>query len=265
VGVEGGGLEVAMPERDRNGADVGAGFEEVGGEAVAEGVGGDVLVEAGGPGGAGAEAADGGIGEGPDGDVAGEEPIGRAFGLPVEAEQVEEAWGEHDVAVLAALALAGADDHAFAVDDIDAEGGDLGDAEAVGIGGHEHGAVLDRSDGGEDARDLVLAEDDEEILGDLGAADAGHDALALEGDLVEEAEGGDGLVVIAPGDVAFLDEVEQIGANVIGAEGLGGALEVLGECGDSLGVDLDGLGGEVAEVHVLDHAEAKRCHDVLPC
>ena len=48
VGVDGGGLEVAVPEQDLDGADVGAGFEEVGGEAVAEGVDGDVLAQAGG-------------------------------------------------------------------------------------------------------------------------------------------------------------------------------------------------------------------------
>jgi hypothetical protein len=83
VGVEGGGLEIAVAEEDLNGADVGAGFEEVGGEAVAEGMGGDVLVEAGGLGGAGADATDGLLDEGPAGDVAGEEPIGRSFGLPV--------------------------------------------------------------------------------------------------------------------------------------------------------------------------------------
>jgi hypothetical protein len=78
----------------------------------------------------------------------------------------------------------------------------------------------------------------------------------LEGDLVEESECGDGLVVVAPGDVAFLDEVEEVGADLVGTEGLGRAFEVLGECGDALGVDLDGLGGEVAEAHVFDHAEA---------
>jgi hypothetical protein len=207
-------------------------------------------------GGAGADAADGLLDKGPAGDVAGEEPIGRSFGLPIEAEQVEEAGREHDVAVLAALALLDVDDHTFAVDVIDAERGDLGDAEAGGVGGHEQGTMLDRSDGGEDAGDLILAEDDGELLGDLGATDAGHDALTLEGDLVEEAEGGDGLVVVAPGDVAFLDEVEEVGSDLVGPEGVGRTLEVFGEGGNALGVDLDGLGCEIPKSHVVDHAAA---------
>ena len=42
-----------------------------------------------------------------------------------------------------------------------------------------------------------------------------QDPRAFEGDLVEELERGDGLVVDGPGDVLLLDEVEEIGADVI--------------------------------------------------
>ena len=38
---------------------------------------------------------------------------------------------------------------------------------------------------------------------------------------------------------------------------------MLGEGGDALDVDLDGAGREVAELHVLDHSLAQRCHGVL--
>ena len=34
VGIDGGGLEVPVPEEDLDGADVGAGLEQMGGEAV---------------------------------------------------------------------------------------------------------------------------------------------------------------------------------------------------------------------------------------
>ena len=43
VGVDHGGRHVAVPEQLLDGADVVAGFEEVGGEAVAQGVAGDPL------------------------------------------------------------------------------------------------------------------------------------------------------------------------------------------------------------------------------
>ena len=47
VQVDRGVLQVAMAEQQLNGAQIGAGFEQVSGEAVAQGVGVDVLAEAG--------------------------------------------------------------------------------------------------------------------------------------------------------------------------------------------------------------------------
>ena len=50
---------------------------------------------------------------------------------------------EHDVAVLAALALVDADHHAPAVDRVDREVDGLGNAQAGGIAGGQDGVVLD--------------------------------------------------------------------------------------------------------------------------
>src|SRR4051812_27783344 len=59
--------------------------------------------------------------------IAREEELGRASRSPVLAEDREQAWREHDVAVLLSLGLADADDHPPAVDVVDAQGHDLGD------------------------------------------------------------------------------------------------------------------------------------------
>jgi hypothetical protein len=67
--------------------------------------------------------------------------------------------------------------------------------------------VLEADDGGEEAGGLLEAEDDGEPLGLPGASDALQDPRAFEGDLVEELECGDGLVVDGPGGVLLLDEV----------------------------------------------------------
>ena len=158
-----------MPEQDLDGADVGAGLEQVGGEAVPQGVDGDVLAQPGGAGGLDADPVHRAGGDGAARDVAGEEPVGRAGGLPVVAEQGQQPRREHHVAVPAALALADAEDHALAVDVLDAQGDDLGDPQAGGVGGHEDGAVLEADDGGEEAGHLLEAEDDGEPLGLLGA------------------------------------------------------------------------------------------------
>ena len=63
---------------------------------------------------------------------------------------------------------------------------------------------------------------------------------------------------------ALLDEVEQEGADVLGPERLGGFAEVPGEACDTVDVDADGAGREVAELHVLGHAEPERSHGVPP-
>src|SRR5512135_1525667 len=99
----------------------------------------------------------------------------------------------------------------------------------------------------------------------LGAGDAVQGFVPTEGDPVEEPEGGDGLVVIAPGDVLLLDERDEVGTDLGRAEVFGRLAEVACEGGDPLDIDLDGPGGEVAELQVLDHALAQRCHDVLLC
>ena len=81
--------------------------------------------------------------------------------------------------------------------------------------------MLDVGDGGEEPGGLVGAEDDGELLGLLGAADALQDAVSFECDLVEELECGDGLVVDAPGDVLLLDEVEEVGPDIVASQVLG--------------------------------------------
>ena len=46
VGVDGGGARAVVAEQDLDGPQVGAGLEQVGGEAVPQGVDGDVLLQA---------------------------------------------------------------------------------------------------------------------------------------------------------------------------------------------------------------------------
>ena len=105
--------------------------------------------------------------------------------------------------------------------------------------------MLEAGDGLEEPDHLLGAEDDGELLGLLGAGDALEDLVPPEGDVVEEAECGDGLVVIAPGDVPLLDQVDEVGADLGLAQEFGRLAEVLGEGGDALDVDLDGPGARL--------------------
>ena len=115
-------FKVAMPKQDLNGAQVGAGFQKMGRETMAQCVGMNApVIEAGA---LGSDLA--GRPEDLGGDrvtcrvpaVAGEKPLLRLAPkpTPVDAQLFEQRRAEHDIAVLAALALSDMNYHPFAVD-----------------------------------------------------------------------------------------------------------------------------------------------------
>ena len=76
-------------------------------------------------------------------------------------------------------------------------------------------------DGREEARQLVGAEDDREGAGPLDRGEAGGDVVAAQGLAVEESQGAAGQLIVAQRDVPLLEEVEQVGADVLGSEEIG--------------------------------------------
>ena len=95
--------------------------------------------------------------------------------------------------------------------------------------------MLEVGDGGEEAGQLVGAEDDREGAGLLDRGEAGGDVVAAQGLAVEEAQGGAGQVIVAAGDVPLLEEVEQVGADLLGAEEIGGGVGSGGRSGRRIG------------------------------
>src|ERR1039458_129591 len=156
--------QVAMPQQHLDGAQVGASFEQMSGEAVAQGMGMDVLVFKTG--------AFGGLLTGnPEnlgGDrmtrcvpsVAGKQPIGGlAFQpAPVDPQSIEQLGAEHDIAVLASLAAANMNDHPLAVDIADLEVGHFCATCARGIEGHQQNAMKGKLCRVDQARHFVLAQ-----------------------------------------------------------------------------------------------------------
>src|SRR5437868_180784 len=65
------------------------------------------------------------------------------------------------------------------------------------------------------------------------------------------------------GGLPLLDEVELVGANVGRTQQLWRLAELAGESRDLLNVGAPGVGREVANPHILDHAMAKRGHGQL--
>src|SRR5271155_3870344 len=92
------GGEAAMAEQNLDGAQVGPGFEQMGGETVAQRVHDDVFAQAGRLAGAVADFAYARGGDGPVGEGAGKEDVAWSRGFPIGAEDLEQPGGEHDIA-----------------------------------------------------------------------------------------------------------------------------------------------------------------------
>ena len=140
--VAGGGAEAAVPEQDLDGPQVGAGLEQVGGEAVPQSVHMNVLAQARGRQRALADHLDGAWADRLVGLTPWEEVGPGPVSCPVLAQDRQQPWREHDVAILLPLGLANVDDHAATVDVLDAEPGDLRESQPAGVGRHEQRAVL---------------------------------------------------------------------------------------------------------------------------
>lgn len=242
VGVDFGGAGGFVAEEGLDVAEVGAGFEEVGGEAVAEGVDGDALFDLGFLESVFEDGLDAAVGIGLAG-LAFEEVFLGFVLLDVAAEEVEGFGGEKGVAVFFAFGLGDADLHAFGVYVGLFQGDGFADAEAGGVDGGEDGAVFEVGWGGEDELNFVLAEDDGEGFFGAGAIDKVDFALAAKDAFVVEFDGVDGLVLVGYGDFAFGHEVAEEGDDLVFVNpGDFEAVVEVDEFFEEAGVGLDGVG-----------------------
>ncbi len=142
MGIDGRCPEASMSKQELDRSDVRAAFQEMGGEAVPQGVNGDVLAQPGMAASLDARVPHRLCGQGPVRNLARKEPVFRLDHHPVLAEDCEQSGREHHLAVFVPFALADADDHPTAIDVGDLQGHDLRDTQSGGVGRHEDGAML---------------------------------------------------------------------------------------------------------------------------
>ena len=78
------------------------------------------------------------------------------------------------------------------------------EAEAAGVGGPQQHTMHPSGDGVEEAGDLFGGADGGELARPFAVGQARHDALPRTGYPIEEAEGGDGLVIGRPGGLLLV-------------------------------------------------------------
>jgi hypothetical protein len=171
----------------------------------------------------------------------------------VGTEDFQRAGGKHGVAVLATL---DAKEHALVVDVGDFEGDGFGDTESGAIAGEQDGAMFDTVDVVEEPLDLIGGEDDGELFVEAGAwkivSVPGH----LQGDQVQELDGGDESIDGLGRLLALLRQMELVLTDGFELEFGGIAVEIFRKTGDIMDVASLCSGGEVADAHVFDHALA---------
>lgn len=187
-----------MAEQHLDDANVGAGFEKMSGEAVAQRMNGDRFAELGCRPCGTASALEHTRIERPALALTRKQPMHRPCFPPVGAQHDEELRRQHDVAIPAAFTLIDADQHAAAVDVGQLEAYNFRDAEPGGIGRYQCRPVLQVRHGGEEPRQLIGAQDHRQSPRLACVRDALDHRGAAEGDAVEETQGADRDVEAGP-------------------------------------------------------------------
>src|SRR3979490_3397068 len=143
AGIERRGIELGVPEQHLDHPDIDVLLEQVGGEAVPQGVQRYTLVDPGPLGCGMTDAIELARRHRLHAVASWKQPALRSCRPPPGPQQFEQMWRQHHLAVFAALALFDADDHALAVTVADLERDHLGVAQACALSHPQRGLVLE--------------------------------------------------------------------------------------------------------------------------
>ena len=109
--------------------------------------------------------------------------------LEFEPQHFQQAGREHGIAVLLAFALPYPDEHAFGIDIAYFQGHDLGDAQAASVGGHQRGAIANRTDMLEELLYFDRAEDYRQLVWNAASRQHPFRPGRLQSHVVKEFSG----------------------------------------------------------------------------
>ena len=118
-----------------------------------------------------------------------EEPPFGLFHWPPVAQDLEELWGEHDIAIFLSLAELNSDEHSLTVDIGDLQADRLRDAQSGGVAGRQDRAMLDAPHTGQKLQNFFLSQDNRQLLRLLGHRNNFFQApILMKCDFVEETK-----------------------------------------------------------------------------
>src|SRR4030042_1504317 len=197
VEIDHGGFELGMAHVSLDDPQVDAGFEEMSGIGVAEGVnGGSFFLDFGRNLGPAEDTLDTAFGHGRRSVLCsitvstkgGEEEARMTVGDPIAAEQMEGGLRERHVAIFGALPTVDMDHHAGGIDIGDFEVETFMESQAAGIDGGKIGVIRECFDLGKNGSDFFNAKNGRESSLILGSEDSEDVPVSLEDVFVEEAD-----------------------------------------------------------------------------
>jgi len=252
-------LQVGVTEQNLDDADVGSVLQKMGGEAVPQGVRrhlfGKASRSAGGP----AGGMQRGRFERPFLVAAGKQPALRAGKPPVAAQNPQQLRRQHDIAVLAALAVLDPDHHPAAVNVGDLEHHHFRHAQAGRVNRGERRAALQARDCLQKAHHLVGAQHHRQLLRLARVSDALRNRRLAERHPVEKAQRADDLVQRSPRDPVG-NQVNLEGMDLLKAQVIRRPAEMPAKLRNRVEIGLLRRRRQIADRHVLDHATAQRAH-----
>ena len=186
--------------------------------------------------------------------------------LPPRPQDLQELRGEHHVAVLLARAEGNAQDHPLTIDRRRGEPDGFRDPQARGVTRRQDRAVLREGDAVEKLDHFRGAEHHRQGLRLLWRGDHRLDPpRLLERDCVEKPEGRHRDANGAGGQLPVVGQVDLVGPDLLGTQGVRRLPEVPSEPGDTLHVCPLGMRRELPHLHVFEQASSKDCHGTLLC
>ena len=274
VEIDHGGFELGMAHVSLDNAQVDAGFEEMSGIGVAEGMNGDgFFADSSSNLGAAEGALDTTFSHGrlsvfcsSAGSAKGREEEARVtMGEPIAAEQMKGGLGERDKAILGAFAAVDMDHHTVAVDIGDFEMESFVKPQSAGVNGRKIGIVLEGFDAGKNASDFFNAENGRKASFGLGSEDSEDVPVSLKDVFVEEAYAAIADAHGIGGPVINVLSVEEIVLEFLLGDQIGRFAIELAEHANRAGVGLLSSFPFAIELKSLDRSVIPLClHDTSP-
>ncbi|MDR3740244.1 MAG: hypothetical protein P4L40_14615, partial [Terracidiphilus sp.] len=147
--------------------------------------------------------------------------------------------------------------HALAVDIAHLQRNNLTDPQSRAVGDGQCRVVLQVGGRSDQTRHLLATQHHRQLLGYTHVAHLGHQFAAVERDVEEELQPGDGGIERDRRD-APIDQVQLEAPKIFHGGCVGRTLEKAGEVPNRANVGSLGLGSELAHAHVIEHALAQR-------